>query len=140
MGYRRLAVRGVLGAVAVAIVTAGVAWPLGDAGILLVFDPSYLPAVPTFRILLIGLPFVYATWVLHAVAMSAFRTHLLLGVTAAGTLLNVALNFVLIPRASFHGAAAATVVSEILVVGLLVYGMRDVLMRGSAASGSTGAT
>jgi hypothetical protein len=31
-------------------------------------------------------------------------------------------------------------VSEILVVGLLVYGMRDVLMRGSAASGSTGAT
>jgi O-antigen/teichoic acid export membrane protein len=132
--HRRLAVTSVLGAAGVAVLALAIAWPLGGLGLRVVFDTSYLPALPALRILLLGLPFVYVTWVLHALAMSAFRARLLLGVTAAGTVLNVALNLVLIPRASYDGAAVATVLSECVVVGLLLYGLRDILGRAAPAS------
>jgi len=78
-------------------------------------------------VLLLGLPFVYVTWILHTVAIAAHRTRALLVVTAIGTGLNVGLNLFLIPRYSYNGAAVATVISEVVAMAALMYGLRTAL-------------
>jgi len=123
---RSLGAAFVLGAV---IATA--AWPLAGIGIR-IFGGSYDAAAETLRWLLLGLPFVYAIWVLHAVAVAAHQTRTLLIVTAMGTLLNVGLNLLLIPRYTYNGSAVATVISEVVAVVLLLYGLRRAI-NGQAA-------
>ncbi|MEO8484694.1 MAG: flippase, partial [Acidobacteriota bacterium] len=108
--YGRLVFRSQIGVFVLAIVIGAAAWPLAERGVL-IFGPEFEPAAATLRLLLLGLPFVYVTWILHAVAIAADRTRALLVVTSIGTALNVGLNLVLIPRYSYNGAAIATVIS-----------------------------
>jgi O-antigen/teichoic acid export membrane protein len=71
-------------------------------------------AVTPLRLLALGLVFAFANAVFAGAALALDRQRALVGVTAAGLALNVALNLILIPRYSYSGAAAATVVTEIL--------------------------
>lgn len=125
--YSRLAGLSMGGTGLLGLLVAVVAWPLAEPGIVVVFGQSFAPAATALRWLLLGLPCIYIIWVLHAVAISAERTRVLLWVTSAGTLLNVGLNLLLIPRYSYDGAAAATVVSELVALALLAWGLRDAL-------------
>jgi O-antigen/teichoic acid export membrane protein len=102
---------------------------------LVLFGDEYRPAARTLRWLLLGLPFIYVIWVLHSVAISSNKTRVLLWVTLTGVLLNVALNLWLIPRYSYNGAAAATVVSEFVTMLLLFYGLRFALAGRRSISG-----
>jgi O-antigen/teichoic acid export membrane protein len=124
--YRRLIVRSQIGVFVLAVVVASTAWPLADFGVRL-FGIEFAPASTTLRVLLLGLPFVYVTWILHAVAIAADRSRALLIVTAIGTALNVILNLFLIPRYSYNGAAVATVISEVVAMSALLYGLRTAL-------------
>lgn len=124
--YRGLVVRSQFGVFCLAIIVAAAAWPLADLGVR-IFGPEFAPAAQTLRWLLLGLPFVYVTWILHAVAIAADRTRALLVVTAIGTLLNVALNLYFIPRYSYNGSAIATVISEIVAMSALTYALRSAL-------------
>ncbi len=126
--YRALVGRSLVGTAALAVVVAGAAWPLAGFAIQLFFGAEYVDAVPALRWLLVGLPFIYVIWVLHTVALSAHRTDVLLKVTAAGTLLNVGLNLLLIPAYSYTGAAIATVISEVLAMVLLLTALRGTLV------------
>jgi O-antigen/teichoic acid export membrane protein len=125
-GYGRLVLRSQLGVFALAVVVAAAAWPLAAVGVR-VFGADFEPAATTLRLLLLGLPFVYVTWILHAVAIAADRPRALIVVTALGTALNVGLNLALIPRYSYNGAAIATVISEIVAMGGLLYALRTAL-------------
>jgi O-antigen/teichoic acid export membrane protein len=71
-------------------------------------------AVTPLRILSIGLVFAFANAVFAGAALALDRQRALVAVTAVGLTVNVALNLLLIPRYSYSGAAAATVVTEIL--------------------------
>jgi O-antigen/teichoic acid export membrane protein len=124
--YRRLVIRSQAGVFVLAVLVAAAAWPLAGIGVQ-VFGPEFAPAAPTLRVLLLGLPFVYVTWILHAVAIAADRPRALLVVTALGTVLNVGLNLYLIPRYSYNGAAVATVISEVLAMAALIYALRSAL-------------
>ena len=64
--------------------------------------------------------FVFATWILHAAAISTNLDRRLVGVTVVGLSANIALNVVLIPRWGISGAAWATVLAEALTVALLL--------------------
>jgi O-antigen/teichoic acid export membrane protein len=118
--YRVLARRSLIGTAALAVLVAAAAWPLAGVAIRIFFGSDYLEAVPALQWLLAGLPFIYVIWVLHTVALSAHRTDVLLKVTAAGTVLNVGLNLLLIPGYSYTGAAIATVISEVVAMLLLL--------------------
>jgi O-antigen/teichoic acid export membrane protein len=83
------------------------------------FGAAYEPAVPPFRILAGGAVFVFATWILHAGAISTNLDRRLLLTTAVGLAANVILNLVFIPRWGISGAASATVLAEALTVVLL---------------------
>jgi O-antigen/teichoic acid export membrane protein len=129
-----LAIRSLWAVAALAIVVGLTAWPLTTVAVTGFFGQTFAPAALALRILILGLPAVYLTWVLHSVAIAAAHTRPLLVVTTAGTLLNVALNVVWIPRYAHNGAAAATVVSEYVVAGLLLFSLRRAL-RGAGRPG-----
>jgi O-antigen/teichoic acid export membrane protein len=114
--------------------------PLAEVAVTLGFGADYAPAGRTFRILVFGLPFVYVIWVLHAVALSANHTRILLTVTAVGSCLNIGLNAIWIPQYAQDGAAAATVVSEAVATGLLIYGLRHALAGWDPARSDTPTT
>ena len=131
--HRRLAYLGLLGAVGLAIALAlpviALAEPLvttlfGKAG-----GPDYAAAAPTLRILAAGLVFIFPIWILHSIAISTFREHLLLRTTIVGAIVNVVLNFWLIPARGPDGAALATVIGEGLCTALLVAGLWTALRR-----------
>ena len=49
--------------------------------------------------------------------------------TLAGLVSNVTLNFILIPRYSATGAGISTILTEVVVVSILAYGVRDLPIR-----------
>ena len=87
------------------------------------FGQDFAPAAPPFRILCIGLGFVFAIWVLHAVAISVNRERLLLTTGIIGLVVNVAVNLYLIPYYGANGAAIATVTGEAVSLVVLVAGL-----------------
>ncbi|HUF47080.1 MAG TPA: oligosaccharide flippase family protein [Vicinamibacterales bacterium] len=132
--HRRLSRQGTFGAVALSVAVAIPLWFVGGPLLNLLFGTErgvpYAEATTAFRLLLAGLPCIFAIWILQAVAMSVFRERLLLKATAAGVVVNLVLNAMLIPSWGRDGAAAATLVSEAFSLLLLLYALRDVLGSG----------
>ena len=125
--HRRLAVRGVSGSAAIGATVAVVAFAVATPLLVFLFGRDYASATPAFRILVVGLPIVFAIWILHAVAISVDRERLLLRTGLIGLAVNVGLNVVVIPRYGPVGAAAATVVGEAVSMAVLIAGLgRDV--------------
>ena len=128
--------------VLVAVAFGAVAEPL----LVFVLGPGYAAAAPGLRVLLWALPGSFMADLLLHVLVAQGRPSAgtwVVGVTAA---LNIALNLVLIPRLSFVGAAAATVVSEVVCLALLYrvvsrgvpgVGLGALLVRPLLAGGAT---
>jgi O-antigen/teichoic acid export membrane protein len=125
--YRRLVARSMAGIAALAVIVTIVGWPLAGFAVQLVYGPGHAPEAAAFRLLLLGLPFIYVLWVLHGVAISAFHTRQLVLVTAVGTVVNVGLNLWLIPHYGANGASIATVLSEAAVMILLAWQIRSAI-------------
>jgi O-antigen/teichoic acid export membrane protein len=127
--HRSLLTRALLLSVALAVVLGGIAALAAAPIVALLFGVRYAPAVPPLQILAAGSVFVFATWILHAAAISTNLDRRLLLTTAVGLAANVALNIVLIPRYGISGAAWATVVAEGLTVFLLLVQLQRRLRR-----------
>ncbi|MEP6914244.1 MAG: flippase [Acidobacteriota bacterium] len=95
--------------VAGGVVTAG---PL----LALLFGEPYAEGARALQWLLLSLMFVFVHGLLHNVYVVTGRTHLETRWFAIGAVLNVAGNFWLIPRFGITGAAAATALSEGVIV------------------------
>jgi O-antigen/teichoic acid export membrane protein len=95
---------------------ACVAQPVID----LFFGPRYAPSVDAARYLVAGVCVQFFSYLFFAtlVAVGRNRPYALAGL--AGLVLNAGLNLLLIPRYSFNGSAVATVVTEVLVSGILL--------------------
>ena len=117
-------VRTTLGAsAALALALTTVTWFAAPIA-LRMFGADAVAAVPTLRILGLGLIFVFVIWILHAVAISVFEERWLLRTALIGSLANIALNFLLIPGYGRDGAAVATVLGEVLSMAILFWGLR----------------
>jgi len=132
--HQRLALRGVGGAALLGLGVGVVACLAAPLAIHALFEPEYGAGIRSLRILSVGLVLIYAIWILHSLAMSAFKSRLLLQTTFVCLLVNVSLNYLLIPIWHRDGAAVATVAGEAVGVVLLVWGLRDVLFRRSSPS------
>lgn len=104
------------------------ATPLTVGGIILaapilttVFGSTYAEGAAAFRLLIISIGFIFAYGVIHNILLGYDRLKTELWIMAAAAGLNVALNFVLIPRYRLVGAAMATVLAEglALLLGLV---------------------
>jgi len=121
--HRRLALLGLAGSTALALVVGVIAYRFATPLMTMLFGEDFAPAAAPFRILCLGLGFVFAIWVLHAIAISVNRERLLLTTGIVGLVVNVGLNLYLIPHDGASGAALATVAGEGVSLVVLVYGL-----------------
>ena len=121
--HRRLALVGLAGSTALAVAVGTVAYQFATPLMTRLFGEDFAPAAAPFRILCVGLGFVFAIWVLHAIAISVNRERLLLTTGIIGLVVNVGLNFYLIPHQGASGAALATVAGEGVSLVVLVIGL-----------------
>jgi O-antigen/teichoic acid export membrane protein len=117
--HRVLLVRTLLGSLALGVVLGGAAFFAAHPIIVTLFGASYENGSTPLRILASGAIFVFATWILHAAAISTNLDRRLVGTTVVGLAVNIVLNLLLIPKWGISGAAAATVLAEIVTVALL---------------------
>jgi O-antigen/teichoic acid export membrane protein len=118
--HRALLTRAVLVSLGLGVVLGGGAVLAAAPIITLLFGARYAPAAVPLQILAGGALFVFATWILHAAAISTNLDRRLLLTTIVGLSANVLLNIALIPRYGINGAAWATVLAEALTVVLLL--------------------
>lgn len=89
---------------------------LAPAGVDLIYGGEYAGAVTSFRILALDLVVRSGLTLAGAVLLVSDREQRFMGAIGMGALLNLVLNFLLIPPHGLDGAAVATVASEALVL------------------------
>ena len=129
--HLRLVRQSLWASVGLAAVLGSAAWVLAP-WVLQIFGSEAVAATRALRILALGLPFVFAIWILHAVAISVFEERWLFRTTVVGSLANIGLNFLLIPRYGRDGASAATVLGEVLSLAILVWALRRAIWPAEA--------
>lgn len=122
--HRRLSIGGAAAAAALGACVALAAFAIATPILVWLFGAEYAAATSAFRILVVGLPVVFAIWILHAIAISVDRERLLLQTGIIGLAVNIGLNLYVIPHYGPVGAAAATVAGEAVSLGVLVGGLR----------------
>src|SRR5262249_31741105 len=90
--HRRVGPAGLGSSVGLALVVSGVAYVLATPLLTWLFSDQFAPAASSFRILCLGLPLVFAIWVLHAITISVNRESLLVRTAIVGLAVNVSLN------------------------------------------------
>jgi len=129
VAHRRVALLGLAGSVALALTIGAVAFGFSAPLIRLLFGPAFAGAIVPFRMLCLGLAFVFVIWVLHAIAISVNAERLLVKTGLAGLAVNVGLNLYVIPSMGANGAAFATVVGELVSMGVLIAGVGSHLWK-----------
>jgi O-antigen/teichoic acid export membrane protein len=93
------------------------------------FDDGYEPAVNALRILVWVVPFMYASEFLGYVVLINGQEHKVARAVAVSTLVNVAVNLMVVPRFGFIGAADVTVLTEAVMVSQYLFIMRQDMRR-----------
>jgi O-antigen/teichoic acid export membrane protein len=91
-----------------------------------VYGTEFGPAAAPFRILVWSVLTVYGNAAFAFLMLARQRDRRYLIATTAGALMNVGLNLFVIPLAGMIGAALTTMVSELTVLGLILWWTRDV--------------
>jgi O-antigen/teichoic acid export membrane protein len=116
-------VRGQMGLAGVSILAAGsiaVAAPLIID--LLAGGADYEPSVSALRILVWAFPLLCANSLLYSALLALEDERFTACIVGGAVVLNVGLNFVMIPAFGINGAAVATIVPEALIIG--IYALR----------------
>ena len=84
------------------------------------YGPSYAVCVPVFQLLVLvaGINFLYLSYAMALVVSDQQKKHLWICLITA--VVNIVLNFILIPRYSFYGAGLATLFSYIILFVLAI--------------------
>jgi len=99
-----------------------ISFPLLICGIILssniintLFGKEFQNSIVALQILSLGIVFVFQIWLFHTILNSIDKQKLVMYIGLVGLVVNIILNFLLIPKYSFKGAAATTVLSESVV-------------------------
>lgn len=99
----------------------GIALPIMVGGIILAkpiinttFGPGYLGAIITFQILLLTLPPMFLGEILSNIILAEDKQKIFIKSSIWGAIINVGLNFLLIPKLGIAGSAIATVLAQII--------------------------
>jgi len=117
---RRVATLFAVGAVLVAVEFA----LLADTAIGLLYGEKYVEGADAARLLVTGSAIHAFVLLGYTVMVAAGKQRVYPWVTLVGLVLNVSLNLVLIPIMSYRGAALATLVTEVVVLGAMWWAVR----------------
>jgi len=105
-----------------------ISFPILILGILLskniiniLFGEGFQNSVVALQILLVGVIFVFQIWLFQTILNSIDKQKVVMYIGLTGLIVNVFLNLLLIPRYGFKGAAATTVMSELMVFGIYYF-------------------
>jgi len=85
------------------------------------FGEGFQNSVDALQILLVGVVFVFQIRLFQIILNSIDKQKIVMYVGLTGLIVNVFLNLLLIPRYGFKGAAATTVMSELMVFGIYYF-------------------
>ncbi|HKA93259.1 MAG TPA: flippase [Acidimicrobiia bacterium] len=105
--------------VAATALTVGFAC-IAQPAVELLYGTRYAPAVDAARYLVAGAAIQFFSYLCFTTLVSVGRNRPYALAGLAGVVINATLNFVLIPRYSFNGSAVATVITEVIVSGVLL--------------------
>jgi O-antigen/teichoic acid export membrane protein len=108
------------------VLGVGVIW-LAPVLIPLVWGSAYETSIPVVRVLFLGLPFLYMSYVSTFVAQALGLERAVVGVMAVAVLGNVSMNAVAVPAWGPVGAAWTTVIGECL----LALALTSMVVRGA---------
>ncbi len=94
---------------------------LAEKVILFIYGPEYTASVLALKIVIWVLPVLFVTNLLGNCLGAIYRQKAVLYVALVNALINVILNLILIPTYSLYGSAVATLVTELLGMGILLY-------------------
>ncbi|OGZ38226.1 MAG: hypothetical protein A3E90_02290 [Candidatus Portnoybacteria bacterium RIFCSPHIGHO2_12_FULL_40_11] len=92
--------------------------------IVLIGGRDFIPSSGVLNILILATGIIFLGALFSNMLISLERQKTLVYIYGAGTLVNVLLNFVFIPKYSYYGAAATTVFTELLVTVLMLWVLR----------------
>lgn len=119
---------------ALAVVLVAVVVPTTGGWVGLLFGRAYLEASSAMGWLAGAVGVVYLTTLTGHALVASDRQWKHLRFAAAGAALNVGLNLLLIPRMDFTGAALASLVSQVFMLTMELYALRDLVeLRGLRA-------
>jgi O-antigen/teichoic acid export membrane protein len=95
----------------------------------LIYPARYAGAIRPARLLVAGQALNLFTELAFVTLVAAGRRRIYPIATLVGLVANITLNFILIPHFSVTGAGVATIVTEVIVVSILAYGLRDLPIR-----------
>lgn len=98
-------------------ITAGM-FMLSDEIVLLLYGAGFAESVPLLRVLSIAIALMYANGIFVQLLLATDRQKRLARTAAIAAVGNIAVNLALIPVFGALGAAIATVVTELIVIGL----------------------
>jgi O-antigen/teichoic acid export membrane protein len=93
--------------------------------IYMIYGNEYVNSVLVLQILLFAFIFVSAGMLCSHVLAGINREKIIVVATGAGALINVAANVLVIPRYGAEGAALTTVVTELSVLMIMLYYLKD---------------
>jgi O-antigen/teichoic acid export membrane protein len=114
-------------AMAAPLVVGGVL--LADPLLRALFGASYAEGAQALRVLLLSIGLIFLHGTFRNILLAYDRTGVETCIMAAAASINVALNFLLIPRFGLLGAAAATAAAEALVLALEAAAVRSLNVR-----------
>lgn len=94
---------------------------LADRIVILIFGSGYLPSIIVIKILIWSLVFIFARTPIERLFESVNQPIAVTKVFGISAILNIFLNFMLIPKYSYIGAAAATLITDFTVFIILFY-------------------
>ncbi len=118
-GAKRLLERAVAIAVVAAIPIAAIGIVLGPWIIPLFFGAAYLPAIRTFQILMATVAIIFPSALVGNAIFAYGSERRFVYVVGIAVIGNVAMNAFLIPPFGIEGAAAATIVTQLIVNGII---------------------
>ena len=100
---------------------AGITTILADKIILLLFRSGFTESIFALQILIWAIPFMFLSYMASWIFISINKQYLLLKLALFGTIINIGLNVILIPKYSYLGSSLVTVISEIIGFTLYFY-------------------
>jgi O-antigen/teichoic acid export membrane protein len=94
-----------------------------------VFGPAYAPSAPALALLIWSCVTVSANVPFAVLMLARSQDRMYMAVTGLGAVINLVFNLVAIPALGMIGAAATTLISEVSVLGAILWYTRDVSAR-----------
>ena len=91
----------------------------------LIYGSDYIMSGPVMQVLVWTVGFLFVNGAASTLLNASNKEVSVTKIYCVAALFNVGLNLILIPSFSYHGAALATVISEILICVLMVYVVRN---------------